>query len=59
MAGHREGERSLVPNTKFKALVLIPSGVDSAGEGGGVYVRAKLRFGNNEPKLGRGRGNET
>lgn len=49
MAGQRE-EKSLVPNTKFKALVLIPSRMDGVGVSACVYARmcvfvcAQLRY---------------
>lgn len=67
MSEHRNGESgwptrgktSPVPNTKFKALVLIPSRMDSVG---GQCVRVRTRvclcvctveiFGNHKTKLG-------
>lgn len=33
------GRKSLVPNTKFKALVLIPSRMDGVGVSACVYAR--------------------
>lgn len=35
MDSQREAKRSPVPNTKFKALVLLPRRMDSVGGGGG------------------------
>lgn len=50
VAGQRKGEKSLVPNTKFKAPVLIPSRMDGVGVSACVYARmcvfvcAQLRY---------------
>lgn len=43
MDSQREAKRSPVPNTKFKALVLLPRRMDSVGGGGGVSERACAR----------------
>lgn len=58
VASQREAKRSPVPNTKLKALVLIPCRMDSVGGGQSARTYACLCtveiFGKPQNKTGRG-----